>query len=46
MDKLTPFKPLPTIIAITITLIIWFIIPAPDGVDVNAWQLFALLLGL
>lgn len=45
MDKLTPFKPLPTIIAITITLIIWFIIPAPDGVDVNAWQLFALFIG-
>ncbi|PAV01091.1 hypothetical protein CBG25_18685 [Arsenophonus sp. ENCA] len=45
MDKLTPFKPLPTIIAIIITLIIWFIIPTPDGVEVNAWQLFALFIG-
>ncbi|HGJ5875348.1 MAG TPA: DASS family sodium-coupled anion symporter [Arsenophonus sp.] len=45
MDKLTPPKPLPTLIAITITLIIWFIIPVPDGVNVNAWQLFALFIG-
>ncbi|MFP3019461.1 MAG: DASS family sodium-coupled anion symporter [Arsenophonus sp.] len=45
MDKLIPIKPLPTIISITITLIIWFVIPVPDGVDVNACQLFAIFIG-
>lgn len=45
MDKLNPLKTLPTIIAITITLIIWFIIPAPNGVNINSWQLFALFIG-
>lgn len=42
---LTPIKPIPAIIAITITLLIWFIIPVPDGVSTNAWHLLALFVG-
>lgn len=40
-----PFKPLPTAIAVLITLLIWFVIPVPVGVDSNAWQLLALFVG-
>ena len=40
-----PFKPLPTAIAVLITLLIWFVIPVPAGVDSNAWQLLALFVG-
>lgn len=42
---LTPIKPIPAIIAVCITLIIWFVIPVPDGVSPNAWQLLALFVG-
>ncbi|MGP1931319.1 MAG: DASS family sodium-coupled anion symporter [Arsenophonus sp. ET-YP4-MAG3] len=45
MNKLTYFKILPTIFSITLILIIWFIIPAPKGVDINAWRLFAIFIG-
>ena len=45
MNKLTPLKPVPALIAIAITLIIWFIIPVPDKVDPNAWHLLALFVG-
>lgn len=37
-----PFKPLPTILAIAIGFIIWFVIPTPEGVTDNAWHLLAL----
>lgn len=40
-----PFKPLPTAIAVAITLIIWFVIPVPQGVEPNAWHLLALFVG-
>lgn len=40
------FKPIPTIIAILATLIIWFIIPVPEGVSANAWHLLALFVGV
>lgn len=33
MNKLTPLRPIPTLIAVVITLIIWFVIPVPQGVD-------------
>ncbi len=33
MNKLTPLKPVPTLIAVAITLIIWFLIPVPEGVQ-------------
>lgn len=45
MDRLTPLKPVPSLIAITVALIIWFVIPAPEGVAPNAWQLLALFIG-
>jgi len=36
------FKGIPTAIAIAIGLLIWFVIPVPDGVAPNAWHLLAL----
>ncbi|AMA64882.1 Putative malate transporter YflS [Candidatus Arsenophonus lipoptenae] len=45
MNKLNPLKLLPAIIAIMVTLIIWFAIPAPKGIAVNAWQLLAIFSG-
>ncbi|MDO4895992.1 MAG: DASS family sodium-coupled anion symporter [Moraxella sp.] len=40
-----PFKPIPAIIAVAITLLIWFVIPAPEGVTSDAWHLLALFVG-
>ncbi|MCU4378968.1 anion permease [Acinetobacter haemolyticus] len=40
------FKTLPTLIAISIALIIWFIIPVPSGVDPEAWHLLAMFVGV
>lgn len=40
-----PFKPLPTTIAVIITLLIWFVVPVPAGVDASAWHLLALFVG-
>ena len=37
-----PFKPIPAAIAVTIGLIIWFVIPVPEGVSPDAWHLLAL----
>ncbi|HCD1616022.1 TPA: DASS family sodium-coupled anion symporter [Serratia marcescens] len=45
MDKLTPLRPLPSLCALGATLIIWFLIPVPEGVAPNAWQLLALFIG-
>lgn len=45
MDKLTPLKPVPSLCAVAATLIIWFLIPVPEGVAPNAWQLLALFIG-
>ncbi|MFI8415163.1 DASS family sodium-coupled anion symporter [Serratia sp. NPDC078593] len=45
MDKLTPLKPVPSLIAVSAALFIWFVIPVPDGVESNAWQLLALFIG-
>ncbi|CAH5094867.1 DASS family sodium-coupled anion symporter [Serratia marcescens] len=45
MDKLTSLKPLPSLCALAATLIIWFLIPVPEGVAPNAWQLLALFIG-
>ncbi|KZE83641.1 divalent anion:Na+ symporter, DASS family [Myroides marinus] len=44
-SKLEPIKPVPALIAVAITLIIWFVIPVPEGVSENAWQLLALFVG-
>ena len=40
--NLTPIKTWPAVIALVITLIIWFVIPVPDGVNPNAWHLLAM----
>lgn len=45
MDRMTPLKPIPSLIAIIITLVIWFVIPVPPGVAPNAWHLLALFIG-
>jgi DASS family divalent anion:Na+ symporter len=45
MDKLTPLRPVPTLVAVTVTLALWFFIPPPASVEPNAWQLLALFIG-
>ena len=40
-----PFKPIPALIAVLCTLIIWFVIPVPTGVTPDAWHLLALFIG-
>lgn len=42
---LHPIKPMPALIALALTLLIWFVIPVPEGVSENAWQLLALFIG-
>ena len=32
------FKPIPAAIALGLALLIWFVIPVPDGVTPQAWQ--------
>ncbi|MFC3902920.1 divalent anion:Na+ symporter, DASS family [Acinetobacter marinus] len=39
-----PFKPIPAIISIVIGLLIWFVIPVPEGVNPDAWHLLALFI--
>ena len=43
--KLTPIKLFPALISLAIALIIWFIIPTPEGVSDNAWHLLAIFVG-
>jgi len=40
------FKLIPTIISVSLTLIIWFLIPIPQDVSANAWLLFAMFIGV
>lgn len=40
------FKALPTLISLFITLLIWFVIPVPAGVDPDAWHLLAMFVGV
>lgn len=44
-SELVPIKPIPALTAAALTLIIWFVIPVPEGVSPNAWQLLALFVG-
>ncbi|MHC5309868.1 anion permease [Myroides sp. LJL116] len=44
-NQLQPIKWIPASIAVAITLIIWFVIPVPQGVTPNAWHLLALFVG-
>jgi len=32
-------KPVPTLIAVALTLIIWFAVPVPQGIDPGGWHL-------
>ena len=45
MDKLG-FKPFPAAVALTIALLIWFVIPVPAGVTPEAWHLLAMFAGV
>ena len=38
-------KLVPTLIAVRLTLLVWFVIPEPAKVSPNAWHLFALFIG-
>ena len=40
------FKPIPAAIAVGLTLLIWFVIPAPKEVTPQAWHLLALFVGV
>ena len=39
------FKPIPTLVALALALVIW-LIPVPDGVSAEAWHLLALFVGI
>lgn len=39
------FKKVPMAIAVALGLVIWFVIPVPEGVSQNAWHLLALFVG-
>ena len=38
-------KVIPALISVAIILLIWFVIPVPEGVSANAWHLLALFVG-
>ncbi|KAA8732378.1 DASS family sodium-coupled anion symporter [Acinetobacter qingfengensis] len=40
------FKPIPTIIAILLASLIWWIVPIPQGVEPAAWHLLAMFVGV
>lgn len=39
-------KPIPALIAFALGLLIWFVIPVPEGVTPNAWHLLAIFVGI
>lgn len=43
--KVESFRPGPAFVAVAITLLIWFVIPVPEGVKPNAWHMLALFIG-
>ena len=45
LEPVKPVKPVPALVAVAITLTIWFVIPVPTGVAPNAWSLLALFVG-
>ncbi|WMY97551.1 MAG: DASS family sodium-coupled anion symporter [Arsenophonus sp.] len=46
MKKTKTFKLLPSLIAVSISIIIWFVIPIPDNLEINAWKLFSIFVGI
>lgn len=45
MSQLSFAKPIPALVSIGLTLLIWFVIPVPLGVTKEAWHLLALFIG-
>ena len=43
--KVTNLRVFPGLIAIVVILLLWFVIPVPEGVSDNAWHLLALFVG-
>lgn len=43
--KVEKLHPIPAAVAIAITLVIWFVIPVPEGIKPNAWHLLAMFIG-
>lgn len=43
--QLTHVKIVPAVIAFIVTSLFWFIIPVPEGVDINAWRLLGIFIG-
>ena len=39
------FKPIRMVVAVAIGLLIWFVVPVPEGVTPDAWHLLALFVG-
>lgn len=37
------FKPIPAAVALVLTLLIWFVIPVPQGVSPDAWHSFGIV---
>lgn len=46
MPQKIGFKPIPSVIALALGLIIWFVIPVPQGVTPQAWHLLAMFVGV
>ncbi|MCP1659454.1 DASS family sodium-coupled anion symporter [Neisseria perflava] len=40
------FKPIPAAVSVILALLIWFVIPVPEGVSPQAWHLLALFVGI
>ena len=40
------FNPIPTAVALILSLLIWYAIPVPEGVTSDAWHLLALFVGV
>ncbi len=38
-------KVVPAVIAFIVTALFWFVIPNPEGVDINAWRLLGIFIG-
>ena len=43
--KIIDVRILPGLISLAVILLLWFVIPVPDGVSNNAWHLLALFVG-
>lgn len=46
MNNKLGFRPIPSAIAIALALLIWFVIPVPQGVTPQAWHLLAMFVGV